>query len=127
MKTSYFAKYRDGANGVSIALFPPKGYKGRRYMKLAPPEWLLRAYKSKPDEEQYKKDYDEHVLSKLDPRQVYDDLGENAVLLCYEAPGKFCHRRLVAEWLERCLGIKIPELDAPDNAIGGQSNNRLFL
>jgi hypothetical protein len=59
-----------------------------------------------------KADYDAHfaeILANLDPVEVYQTLGENAVLLCWEKPGDACHRRLVAEWLERHLGIEVPE------------------
>jgi len=28
---------------------------------------------------------------------------------CWEKPGEDCHRRLVAEWLEKHLSTKIPE------------------
>jgi len=39
---------------------------------------------------------------------VYEELGENAVLLCWEKDG-FCHRHLVADWLQEKLGIEIKE------------------
>jgi uncharacterized protein (DUF488 family) len=52
-------------------------------------------------------------LDKLDPQKVFDDLGEDAILLCWEAPCQFCHRRLVAEWLEKHLGVNVPELQEP--------------
>lgn len=110
MNTSYFAKYRNGAGGVSIALYPPRGFAGKRYKALAPPDWLLKRYKQAPDEEQYTRDYKTHVLDKLDPKQVFKDLGPDAVLLCFEAPDKFCHRRLVARWLEKHLSIIVDEL-----------------
>ena len=58
----------------------------------------------------YKVAYRECVLDTLDPHKVRGDLGEDAILLCYEDPGKRCHRRLVADWLERTLGIEVPEL-----------------
>jgi hypothetical protein len=48
-------------------------------------------------------------LKELDPQKVFNDLGENAVLMCWERPNFRCHRRLVAEWLEEALGIEIPE------------------
>lgn len=35
------------------------------------------------------------------------------VPVCWEAPGEFCHRRLVAAWLETALGVTVPELVAP--------------
>lgn len=40
----------------------------------------------------------ELILTKL--REISDKHnGADLVLLCYEVPGKFCHRHLVAEWL----------------------------
>ena len=53
--------------------------------------------------------YDE-ILNMLNPRKVFDEIGENSILLCYEKSGKFCHRRLVADWIEKELGIEVPEL-----------------
>jgi uncharacterized protein (DUF488 family) len=60
----------------------------------------------------YREEY-QKILDNLAPRQVFDDLGEDAILLCWEAPGKFCHRRLVAAWLEKHLGVTVPELREP--------------
>jgi hypothetical protein len=105
MRTSYF--FRGGFGGartVSIALWQPKGYTGEAYPALAPTRKML-----KMGEDEYRAAY-QAILNRLDPRKVYADLGENAVLLCWEPPGEFCHRRLVAEWLEVQLGIKVPEL-----------------
>lgn len=53
----------------------------------------------------YKQQYEETVLSRLTPAKVWQDLMDmshhhNVVLLCYEAPDKFCHRHLVSAWLE---------------------------
>ena len=67
----------------------------------------------------YTRRYQAEVLDKLDPVAVVMDLDRlcylpegpvEAILLCWEPPGAFCHRRLVAEWLERSLGIVVPEL-----------------
>jgi hypothetical protein len=52
-------------------------------------------------------------LASLDPARVVAELGDQAVLLCFEAPGRLCHRRIVAEWLEEALGVVIPELGFP--------------
>lgn len=69
------------------------------------------------DEEEYTKIYLEKVLNKLDPQKVYDKLGENSVLLCYEkwydikGGKKFCHRRIVAKSLEENIfNLEIKEL-----------------
>ncbi len=82
------------------------------YSKLFPPTDIIKI----EDEGLYTKLYYEKVLNKLGPKQVYAELGENAVLLCYESwdtikSGKvFCHRRIVSKWLEENLGVKVEEL-----------------
>jgi len=57
-------------------------------------------------------------LSKLDPVSVVEELktksqGQPVVLLCYEKSGSFCHRHLVAEWLNKYLAgdEKVVEFD----------------
>jgi hypothetical protein len=108
MQTSYFAKYK-GTNAISIAGKSPTWYVGKEYKLLAPKYWFFKKYKEDHDKEFYIKHFYLEVLNPLDPQKVYDDLGENAVLLCYEKPGDFCHRFIVAEWLYYNLDIKIPE------------------
>lgn len=112
MYTSYFGnlkKLPSDCVPISISRICPKGLKIKMYGKLAPPVELLRDYKSgvntwEESMERYKKE----VLSKLDPIAVAKDLGENAVLICYEKPQDYCHRHIVAEWL-REAGIEISE------------------
>jgi uncharacterized protein (DUF488 family) len=36
-------------------------------------------------------------------------LPDGALLLCYESPGEFCHRRLLADWIERHTEFVITE------------------
>lgn len=89
---------------VGISVGRPRWYKGPGYEPLFPTRAMLKM----PIEE-YDRRYHE-ILANLDPQQVFEDLGENAVMLCWEKPNVRCHRRLVAEWLENALGITIPEL-----------------
>jgi len=49
-------------------------------------------------------------LDVLDAKKVYEELGEDSILLCWEKSGDFCHRRLVAEWLEKELNVKVNEI-----------------
>ena len=105
MQTSNFARNSKDPNAVAISQGVPRWYKGRRYMPLAPSRELIKI----EDEQLFRPLYDKQVLSKLDPQQVYADLGPDAIMLCWESPGKFCHRRVVAEWLEKALDIKIDE------------------
>lgn len=106
MFTSYFAnvkKLPPDLVPVSIARGSPRGFSGRKELRLAP-TWAMLKMK--------KPEYDAafvEILAKLDPAEIYQTFGANAVLLCWEKPGEACHRRLVAEWLEAALGIDIPE------------------
>jgi hypothetical protein len=108
MKTSYFSKYK-GSNAVSIAAKCPSGFSGRQYKKLAPKYWFFKKYKLDGDEKFYREQYHKEVLSKLDAETVFNELGSDAVLLCWETPEKFCHRHLVAEWLTKELNIIVEE------------------
>ena len=109
MEKSYFAKYK-GEYGVSIAGKLPDWFDGREYKKLAPKYWFFKKYKKDGDKDFYIEQYKREVLNKLDAKKVYEELGENAVLLCWEKPNEFCHRHLVSEWLENELGITIEEI-----------------
>lgn len=118
--TSYFGNIRKikaafpDAVLVSIAGKTPDWFEGRKYGKLAPKYEWWREWKERfgadPDSmesmEWYVEKYNGTVLDKLDPRRTAEELEEGAdgnpvFLLCYEAPGKFCHRHSVGLWLRR--------------------------
>jgi hypothetical protein len=103
--TSNFAKSAKHPDAVAISQGVPRFYRGKRYMPLAPPRWLLKAKDPALFDREYRK-----LLESLDAKQVAEDLGPNAILLCWESFNVRCHRRLVAEWLEEKLGIVVPEL-----------------
>ncbi len=110
MNTSYFSKSGKNPNAVSIAYKNPPSFKGRHFTLLAPPRWLINKFKKDLNTKEYIKLYYENVLDKLDPKRIYERLGENAILLCWENKTKFCHRHIVAEWFYKHLGIKVTEL-----------------
>jgi len=113
IQTSYFAKYK-GDNGISIALYTPKWFKGEVYKNLVPTPEILFTYKAsnktRLDQICYICEYKNSILSKLDPKKVAEDL-DNKVLLCYEKSGDFCHRIIVAKWLEDNLKIIVSEVE----------------
>ena len=111
IQTSYYQKSGSLPNAVGISQGVPKWYTGALYKKLAPPWEIVKI----ENEATFRRLYHEMVLSHLNPVHVADDL-EGKVLLCWELPGQFCHRRLVAEWLEKNLLIEVPELDMPKAA-----------
>jgi len=104
--TSNFAKSAKHPDAVAISQGVPRFYPGKRYMPLAPPRWLLNAKDPELFDREYRK-----LLDSLDAKQVAEDLGPDAILLCWESFNVRCHRRLVAEWLEEKLGIVVPEVD----------------
>jgi hypothetical protein len=110
MNTSYFAIASKDPNAVSISLVSPKFAKGiREYKKLAPTSELLFKIKNKYiTHEEYEEIYNEEVLGLLDPVEVYAELGPDAIICCWEK-SSFCHRHIVARWLEHNLGIEITE------------------
>ncbi|HET6494568.1 MAG TPA: hypothetical protein VFH61_04280 [Thermoleophilia bacterium] len=107
MRTGYFAalkKLEPHEEPVAIAVGVPRWYKGRRLLALAPTRAML-----KMNHEQYAAEMDA-MLAKLDPLEIAEELGPNAVLLCWERPFELCHRRRIAEWLEAATGQEIPEV-----------------
>lgn len=117
MKTSYFGNLRNLEVPVSISQFPPKWYTGPQIKMLAPPrDLLLETKKGMVTNEEYTRIFNEH-LTQFDPREMYDaivaEYGDNVTLLCFEKPGDFCHRRLVATWFEENLGVEVPEWTKP--------------
>ena len=117
--TSYFAKVKHlqeaGFNNlVCVAGYAPKFFydipNARFYPDLAPMKsWFWEWKNNHLSNDWYIEKYNETVLSKLDPNKVVSDLGNNAVMLCYEKPGDFCHRHLIADWLSTNTGAKVSE------------------
>lgn len=110
MQTSNYSKNGLHKNAISIAGKAPDWFTGKEYKKLAPKYWFFKKYKEDGDIMFYVEQYYNEVLSKLNAKEVYDELGEDAILLCYEAEDDFCHRHVVSSWLECELGIKINEI-----------------
>jgi uncharacterized protein (DUF488 family) len=102
-------KYREkGFEPINIAL-SARYFTGQQYIKLRP-KWEF-----KDDvQETYEPKFNE-ILKNLKPDDVINDLtklsgGKDIVLCCHEKEGDFCHRRIVAEWLEKTKNIEVKEL-----------------
>jgi len=104
--TSNFRTAGHLPQAVAISRGVPRGWQGRVYKPLAPSWKLVKI----ADQTQFIRIYKAEVLDKLDARQVLQDLGgDNFLMLCWEPPGEFCHRRVAAVWLQEELGVKVPE------------------
>lgn len=112
--TSYF----DNLQNIPKEIVPiaicgksPDWYEGLEYKKLAPKLKFFQEWKKNGDDEYYIDCFIEQVLNKLDAEEVYEELAALAnadacVLVCYERPGEFCHRRLVAAWLNANIDME---------------------
>ena len=111
--TSNFSKKGKHPLSVSISLSPPGWYKGKKYFPLAPTWDILLDYKyGRIDDIEYTKRYLQLIISErqIDPFGVLNDLEDGSILLCYEKEQDFCHRFVVALWLEKYVGIKVIEV-----------------
>lgn len=119
--TSYFAKLKslpDNIIPISICGKAPNWYKGLQYKKLAPKYDFFMKWKENHDNDYYIKCFNEQVLDKLKSEGVVAELSkmagnsnnnfEHICLICYEKPSDFCHRHLVADWLNE-EGFKCEE------------------
>ncbi len=93
---------------VAISLGVPRGWQGAQCAVLAPPRPLIKIM----DPATFIPLYRAQVLDKLDPHKIIRDLGgDNFIMLCWEDPGVFCHRRVVAAWMKKETGVLIEEFD----------------
>ena len=110
--TTYFANLKKLPKDIvpiAICGKSPTGFKGAQYKKLAPKYDFFMKWKENHDNEYYIQCFNEQVLSVLDAKLVIDDLkrisgiennGKSGIaMVCYERPEDFCHRHLVAKWL----------------------------
>lgn len=145
--TSYFANSRNfpkGAIHIAICRGVPSWYNGLVYQTIAPTQRILQEWHEDNDERAYKVRFAHDVLRNVEPVRVLNELqlmipyeirekmdcpvwdseDVHIVLLCYEVAEDFCHRHLVADWLNRFfrtekvkeLGInRGPISDFPEN------------
>ncbi len=117
----YTGNYANCLSGNLISISFDRGkdadFHGRCYSKLAPIRTFWRIWKQNrgiiPERENnqyYVKCYFDQVLSHLDPQTVLQELGDDPILLCYEKGQEFCHRHIVAEWLEMTLHVEVKEI-----------------
>ena len=88
----------------------PLPFKYRRLLNLAPGNQAWNA----EDQEAFERSYLKQ-LEVLGTEAILADLErvaavKPAILVCWEKPGEWCHRRRIADYLHARTGIVIPEL-----------------
>lgn len=111
---------------VSIAGYSPPWFTGTKFSALAPKKWWWKiwhdSFKDDLESEEsrawYTERYYETVLSSFNPpsslETMLEKIGNDICFLCYETPEKFCHRHIVASWLETSLEKTVLEWRDPD-------------
>lgn len=110
--TSNYARNGKNPNAYGTSYMRPRWYKGKMLFDVAPPKDLVTEYKNgNVTEEQYTIRYIQALKDRgLTPENTLELIPDGAVLLCYEPPGAFCHRRILAEWIQMYTGVVIEEL-----------------
>lgn len=119
--TSYFANSKKltqaGIKVIGVALYPPRWFNGISMRNVAPTPSILHT--KGQTREQYTERYRNEVLSRVNPHQFMENLrsmsqGHDVALCCYEKPGDFCHRHILANWLSGATNEPITEWGVSD-------------
>ncbi|MDA1019074.1 MAG: DUF488 family protein [Bacteroidetes bacterium] len=104
-----------------MSLYPSNFDQVRFEYKALAPNWkILEKLENKTiNEDNFIVAYKEQ-LNELDPKNVLKHLnsltgGHEPIIMCQCGKTKFCHRHLIADWLESELGIYIHEYNFPDH------------
>jgi hypothetical protein len=120
MSTIYTGSYDNCHSGNLISISGDKGrskgFEGKCIIELAPKRSFFTVWRSNigkiPEEDNawfYIKHYYDEVLSKISVMGLLEH-EVDPILLCYEEPGQFCHRHIVAEYLEHFCGTSAFEV-----------------
>lgn len=113
--TSYFGNSRKlkeaGIKIICVAIGRPRFISGVPQMvNVAPTRYMISTACS---HDEYLRLYN-NILESQDAKKVVEQIktlsdGQDVALCCYEKPGDFCHRHILAKWLTEKTGIEIKE------------------
>ncbi len=113
--TSYFGNSRKlkeaGIKIICVAIGKPRFIAGiPQMLNVCPTRYMVSGPCS---HDEYLKLYD-RILASQDATQVVKQIemlsgGKDVALCCYEKPGDFCHRHILAKWITENTGIEITE------------------
>ena len=92
------------------------GFKGKAIPQLAPKRAFWNVWHDNigkiPEEQNtkyYIEQYYKQVLSKVNIEELLRD-EKDPIILCFEKGQNFCHRHVLAEYIELKYGIKVPDI-----------------
>lgn len=105
------------------------GYVGKALPQLAPKKEFWQIFNNNigkiPETENiiyYIQEYYKQVLSKVDIEDILKD-EKDPILLCYEKGQDFCHRHVLAEYIEMKYNIKVKDIKI-DEQLNIEENQR---
>lgn len=124
-ETIFTGSYSNCTHGNLISISFDKGknagFKGKSMSQLAPNYDFFKIWKNnigKISEEKntkyYINEYYTQVLSKIDIEALLKD-EQFPILLCYENSNEFCHRHVLAEFINIKYGIYVYEIEQLDD------------
>ena len=134
MKTRIFTgNYEECKIGNLISISGDRGkqagFEGKAISKLAPKREFWNIWHDnigKITEEEntkyYIEQYYKQVLSKVNIEELLKD-EKDPILLCYEKGKDFCHRHVLAEYIELTYGIKVRDIKI-DEKLNIEENER---
>ena len=117
--TGYYSKVKKYQEAelklISISVTEPMGIKvDGKIPELAPNRELFSRYKmGNIDEMEYTSIYMDQ-LDKIGIRDILlkiHNFGDDVVLLCWEAPNRFCHRHILADYINGKTKLEIKEYE----------------
>ena len=106
-----------------LATYIPYAEKYEELLSLRENALQIQEYMTmrKQIENQYIESYYETRLKELDVVELFSVLqekfGNHIILLCHENIEEFCHRRLIADYIELKTGVYIPEVTVSSDGI----------
>lgn len=106
-----------------LVTYTPYAEKYKQLLQLRQDTTKVKEYIEfrKQIEEEYIRSYYKTRLQDLDVLELLTTLeekfGQNIILLCHEPIDEFCHRRLIADYIELETGVYIPEIEIDSDGI----------
>lgn len=97
------------------------GFYGKNILEFAPYRDFFHVWRDNigkiPEEENtryYIELYYSRVLSKIDIEKLLEN-EKDPILLCYEDSSQFCHRHVLAEYINMKYGVEVKEIEINEN------------
>ena len=125
MNRIFTGNYFECKSGNLISISKDKGkdagFNGKSMLEFAPKESFFRIWRNNigkiPEEDNlryYTNEYYKQVLSQINIPELLEN-EKDPILLCYEKNQQFCHRHLLAQYIELMYGTKVRDIKIDEN------------